>query len=323
MSKTIKVLAIDGGGIRGIIPAMILAEIENITQKPISSLFDLIAGTSTGGILGLGLAKPNDEGVAAYSARDMINLYEEEGPKIFSRNIVHRARSLGNIIDEKYPSSGIDQVLEKYFGETRLKDALTDVVVISYEIERRISWFFKSVKAKQNPQSADFSMKDVARSTSAAPTYFEANRIDVGTEAEYYAFIDGGVFANNPAMCAYVEAKNKYPDGDKIMVVSLGTGMRTDRIAFDKAKNWGLAKWVQPLLGVVFDGVDNTVDYQLNTLLAGSGDYFRFQTRLDEGSDEIDNVSPENMRDLKLLAERLIREKSTEIQNLCRRLISE
>ncbi len=323
MGRTIKVLAIDGGGIRGIIPAMILAEIEKTAQKPISQLFDLIAGTSTGGILGLALTKPNAEGAPAYSARDMINLYEQEGANIFSRDAFHRVTSIGNIVDEKYPSKGIDSVLEKYFGEARLKDSLTDVLVISYEIERRIAWFFKSMKAKLNPDSDDYKMADVARSTSAAPTYFEANRVNVKTEAEYYAFIDGGVFANNPAMCAYVEAKNKYPDGDKILLVSLGTGMRTEPISYDSAKNWGLAKWAQPLLGVVFDGVDNTVDYQLKTLLSGTSDYFRFQTRLDEGSDAIDNVDPKNLRDLKLLAERLIREEEFNLKTLCQRLILE
>jgi patatin-like phospholipase/acyl hydrolase len=322
MPKTVKVLSIDGGGIRGIIPAMILAQIEQITQKPISSLFDLVAGTSTGGILALGLVKPGNDNQPAYSAQNMLDMYENEGPKIFSRDILHRIASLGNITDEKYPSKGIEGVLEKYFGESRLKDVLTSTLITSYEIERRISWFFKSSKAKLDPNS-DFLLKEVARSTSAAPTYFEANRVDVPTEAQYYAFIDGGVYANNPAMCAYVEAKNKFPEADKIVVVSLGTGARSQRIPFDKAKDWGLAQWVQPLLGVVFDGVDNTVDYQLNTLLSAAGDYYRFQIRLDEGEDEMDNASAENMRELKLLGERLIREQDTNLHNLCNRLLSE
>ena len=321
MSKTVKVLSIDGGGIRGIIPAMILAQIEQITKKPVSSLFDLVAGTSTGGILALGLVKPGNDNQPAFSAQNMLDMYENEGPKIFSRDVFHRITSLGNITDEKYPSKGIESVLEKYFGESRLKDVLTSTLITSYEIERRISWFFKSSKAKLDPNS-DFLLKDVARSTSAAPTYFEANRVDVPTEAQYYAFIDGGVYANNPAMCAYVEAKNKFPDADKIVVVSLGTGMRSQRIPLDKAKDWGLAQWVQPLLGVVFDGVDNTVDYQLNTLLSAAGDYYRFQIRLNEGEDEMDNASAENMRELKLLGERLIREKDTDLQNLCNRLLS-
>ncbi len=316
-----RVLSIDGGGIRGIIPALILAEIEKKTSKPISQLFDLIAGTSTGGILALGLTKPGSEdGKPAYSAAQMIDLYDKEGGKIFSSSVFHKLNSLGNVRDEKYPSSGIEGVLDQYFGQSRLKDTLTDVLITSYEIERRIAWFFKSSKAKLDPEN-DFLIKDVARSTSAAPTYFEANRIDVSTEAQYYALIDGGVYANNPAMCAYVEAKNKFKDADEVMVVSLGTGARTQRIPYDKAKDWGLVQWVQPLLGVVFDGVDNTVDYQLKTLLSESNNYYRFQTRLDESNEQMDDVRPDNMRGLKLLAEKLIDDQASTLNELCNKLI--
>lgn len=83
MSKTIKILSIDGGGIRGIIPALILAEIEQRTGKPICQMFDLIAGTSTGGILALGLTRPDDTGQPAYRAEDLVRLYKTEGPVIF------------------------------------------------------------------------------------------------------------------------------------------------------------------------------------------------------------------------------------------------
>lgn len=319
--KTVRVLSIDGGGIRGIIPALILAEIEKLTGKPIYQLFDLIAGTSTGGILALGLTKPGSEnGKPAYTASQMINLYEKEGQKIFSSDVFHRINSLGNVRDEKYPSAGIEGVLDQYFGQSRLKDVLTDVLITSYEIERRLAWFFKSTKAKMDPES-DFLIKEVARSTSAAPTYFEVNRIDVPTEAQYYALIDGGVYANNPAMCAYVEAKNKFKDADEVLVVSLGTGARSQRIPYDKAKDWGLVQWVQPLLGIVFDGVDDTVDYQLNTLLSESNNYYRFQTRLDESNEQMDDVSPDNMRGLKLLAEKLIDEQAKNLDELCKRLI--
>ena len=94
---TFKILSIDGGGIRGIIPAVILGEIERITGKPISNLFDLIAGTSTGGILALGLAKPNLDGFPEYSAQDLVGLYESEGSRIFNRSILHRILSLESL----------------------------------------------------------------------------------------------------------------------------------------------------------------------------------------------------------------------------------
>jgi uncharacterized protein len=108
MSDLIRVLSIDGGGIRGIIPAMVLAEIEKRTKKPISELFGLIAGTSTGGILALGLTKPDDRGRPQYTAEELISLYEKEGATIFSRSPWHQLYSLWNLAEEKYSSDGIE-----------------------------------------------------------------------------------------------------------------------------------------------------------------------------------------------------------------------
>ncbi len=322
MSKRIKVLSIDGGGIRGIIPAMILAEIEKRTKKPISSLFDLIAGTSTGGILALGLTIPNDRGKPRYKAERLIELYEKEGSTIFSRSVWHRIRAIGMLVEEKYPSKGIESVLKKYFGNARLKDALTEVLVTGYEIERRIPWFFKSRHAKDRSKKGyDFPMTLVARSTSAAPTYFEPAQIKIGKSKDYYALVDGGVFANNPAMCAYVEAMSTHPQADDFLVVSLGTGEFTRPLFFDDVKGWGLTQWAQPILSVVFDGVSDTVDYQLKLLLQPNKQYYRFQTNLNVGNDDMDDASQTNIRILKLLAEDVIRDNGEILKNLCKQLV--
>lgn len=326
MSNLIKVLSIDGGGMRGIIPATILAEIEKRTQKRISELFDLIAGTSTGGILALTLTKPDPHGKPGkpqYTAQELIELYEKEGERIFSRSVWHRIHAVGNMAEEKYPSDGIETVLDKYFGDARLKDALKAVLITSYEIERRFPFFFKSEKAKKDP-AYDFPMKQAARATSAAPTYFEPIKIVTQNSSDYYALIDGGVFANNPAMCAYVEAISTNQNAENFLVVSLGTGELTRRLPYEDAKGWGLVRWAQPLLNVIFDGVSDTVDYQLKQLLPpknGTQRYYRFQTRLDEGNDDMDDASRTNLRVLKLLAEAIIRANTHVLDILCDQLL--
>jgi uncharacterized protein len=324
MSRKIKVLSIDGGGIRGIIPALVLAHIEELTGRPISESFDLIAGTSTGGILSLGLTKPDANGKPQYRARDLIKFYEEDGQRVFTRSFWRRVYTIENLLEERYTPYGIESVLDKYFGEARLKDAITEVLITSYEIERRISFFFKSSNARIGP-SHDFSMSDVARATSAAPTYFEPAKLLKSDGSDYYALVDGGIFANNPAMCAYVEAKSMFPDAEEILVVSLGTGEQVKRLPYDDAKRWGLAQWARPMLGVVFDGVSDTVDYQLKKLLPptskGLMRYHRFQTRLDLGGDEMDDTSPQNLRFLRLLAEDMILQRSFEFELLAKQLL--
>jgi patatin-like phospholipase/acyl hydrolase len=324
MANIVRILSIDGGGIRGIIPALILAEIEKRTHKPIATLFNLIAGTSTGGILALGLTKPNTQGKPQYSADALIALYETEGRKIFSRSVWHRIRAVGNLVEERYPADGIEEVLDRYFEETTLADTLTEVLITSYEIERRIPFFFKSRKAKTK-KGYNFLMKQVARATSAAPTYFEPFKLETNDSSDYYTLIDGGVFANNPAMCGFVEAKALYPEADNFLVVSLGTGELTRRLPYHEVKGWGLARWAQPILSVVFDGVSDTVDYQLRELLPPAKDgtrrYYRFQTRLDEGNDDMDDASRTNIHILKLLAEDIIRNNSYSLETLCQQLV--
>lgn len=314
-----KILSIDGGGIRGIIPAILLDEIEKRTNKPVSKLFDLIAGTSTGGILALGLVKPNKEGKPEYSARQLADLYEKEGKLIFRNDIWHSIIALNGLADEKFTATGLEEVLQKYFGSYRLSDALTDVILTSYEIEKRTAYIIKSSEAKKiNSQGINFYMKDAARATSAAPTYFEPVKIEV--DGYKYAFIDGGVYANNPAMCGYVEAKTMFKNEMDFLVVSLGTGEYTNPIWYMDAKGWGLVRWAQPILNVVFDGVSDVVSYQLRQILP-AGNYYRFQTKLDPHTDKLGNVSKENLNTLKKFALDIIKENDATINSLCSMLV--
>src|SRR5262245_10113169 len=114
MAEFLKVLSIDGGGIRGIIPATVLAEIETRTQARIAELFDLVAGTSTGGILALGVAKPSkdDPKQPQFAASELAALYEKEGKRIFQRSPWRRVASIESLLDEKYDAKGVEGVLK-------------------------------------------------------------------------------------------------------------------------------------------------------------------------------------------------------------------
>lgn len=324
MGKVIKVLSIDGGGIRGIIPAMLLNEIERLTQKPIAEIFDMIAGTSTGGILALALSMPGDDGRPKYSAKQLIGLYEIEGKTIFSNpsSLWQRIPAIRNLTEEKYNEAGIESVLDKYFGEAMLRDALTDVIATSYEIERRIPFFFRSSRARQLDEY-NFPMKLVARATSAAPTFFKPLKLQTQGLQEYYVLVDGSVFANNPAMCAFVEAKNAFPDAEDFMMVSLGTGDVSYIQTYQESKGWGVIQWAEPLLDIIVHGSDVMVDFQMSKLHTprnGFKRYFRFQTKLNDRNKDIDDTSRMNIRMLKLGAESIIREKQDDLNLLCAQL---
>jgi patatin-like phospholipase/acyl hydrolase len=312
------ILSIDGGGIRGIIPARVLQYVEEVTQARVADLFDFVAGTSTGGILALGLTVPGSAaGTSKFSAADLVQLYEKNGHVIFSRSFWHALETIDHLAGPKFSPDGIESVMREYFGTSRLAEARSSLLVTAYDIERRSPFFFKSYVK----QPLDAPMWEIARATSAAPTYFPPARFDI--RGDSYALIDGGVIANNPAMCLYVDATLYGAPFDDVLVVSLGTGNLDRRIPADKAAGWGLAAWALPLLDILFDGGADTVDYQLRELLprvGGTLRYARLQTDLPDANQELDDATPSSIAALKDVADRLVTGSKDLLDEVCGRL---
>jgi patatin-like phospholipase/acyl hydrolase len=338
MSFKRRVLSIDGGGIRGIIPAIVLDYIEQKTKKNIAQMFDLIAGTSTGGILALGLTKPDgNSNQPQYSASDLVAMYREYGKEIFRERLPGK---LDELIQAKYSQEGRNRVLKQYLGDTPIVRALTEVFIASYEIEKRIPVFFTSNPLAEGKAERLYhkicngiDMTEAAMATSAAPTFFppyklEQNHLMGGTN--YYALVDGGVFANNPTSLAMMEAMLSYrrSQGEElhrheILVVSLGTGSLTRNYEYEQAKTWGKLKWIEPLINIIFDSQSEAVACQLNQLLIASGDrqqYYRFQDFLDRANDEMDDASEKNIEDLIDHANQLVEKNKNELDKLCQQL---
>ena len=302
-----RVLAIDGGGIRGLIPALVLTELERRAGRRVFEMFDLIAGTSTGGILACALSAPDP-----LPASELVSLYEDEGPNIFDRSLFQRIRSAEGLLDEKYEDTALDRALERFLGHKRLSETRPDLIVPAYDTALPGPYFFKTSKARATPDSDDFPLSVVARATSAAPTYFEP------VELDERALVDGGVFAVNPAMSAFAEVL-KEVDAREVVLLSLGTGQHTRKRSFDEIKDWGVARWARPILEVVFDGVSDAVDYQLDHVLS-SDRYWRLQTELTLASDDLDDASEGNLAKLRGHAEDMIREQSATLDAALARL---
>ena len=356
------ILSIDGGGIRGIIPAMILAEIERRTGHRIAEMFDMIAGTSTGGVLALGLTVPQNKDASKpkYKATQLVSFYEEDGKEVFHSSW-QDAVTLRGLINEKYSSDRLEKVLRKYLGdEVKLSHALTELLITSYEIEACRPFFFTRRKARTKTTSRlNPRMWEVARSTSAAPTYFAPFQINRSRPSHLppLTFIDAGIFVNNPTLCAYAEAVNMHcrrgdvPSSDAqagaskqsdrpvevrseqatgthdcdYVVVSLGTGELNVPIRYEDAKRWGTLHWARPLIDIAYDGSSDTVDGQMRQLMQVVKRpylYYRFQASLSEANNALDDTSAWNLQDLKRRAESIFDdpEKLEKLENLCQLL---
>ncbi len=307
-----RVLSIDGGGIRGLIPALVLAEIEDRTNRRVCELFDLIAGTSTGGILACALTRPSDDGTPMYTARELTELYVTEGPRIFDRSLLRTLETAAGIFDERYESTGLVRALDRYLGDAQLSETLIDVFVTAYDIERRRAFFFRT------GSEWDYRLADVALATSAAPTYFEPALVsDVG-DAEAFALVDGGVYASNPSLCAYVDLIRAGTAPELTVLCSLGTGEQIHPFEYEKARGWGLLEWAHPVIDVMLSSQAETVGFGMERLLGER--YVRLTRKLTIARDAMDDASPSNLANLSEEATRLIADESDRIDALCAKL---
>ena len=298
------ILSVDGGGIRGIIPAIILAEIEKRTRKRVAEIFDLMAGTSTGGIVIAGLCKKDKP---QYSANDLVEFYREYGPYIFKSSFFRRS-ILSWFNCAQYSHKNIESILEKYFGDDTLQNTLNNVLLTSYDIQNNCPFFFKSWKEDRN----FIKLRDVLRAATAAPTYFAPKYLKINQKE--MVLVDGGVFANNPAACAYASGKRLFPNDD-IIILSIGTG-RTDRsIRYSNSRKFGKIGWIKPLLNVMFASNLDAVNYQLNQVIADK--YIRIQSQLKIASPDMDNITSKNIKSLQQEAKAMIEDNQKVIEKFC------
>ncbi|WP_353282509.1 patatin-like phospholipase family protein [Wolbachia endosymbiont (group A) of Myopa testacea] len=295
------ILSVEGGGIRGIIPAIVLAEIEYRTKKPISQMFDLMVGTSTGGIIVAGLCNKQ------YSALDLVDLYQKDGPHIFKSSFFRR--SIFSWLNcAQYSCKNIECVLNRYFGDSTLADATNNLMLTSYDIKNNYPFFFKSWREDRN----FIKLKDALRSTTAAPTYFAPKYLKINHKE--MVLVDGGVFANNPAACAYASGKRLFPNDD-ILLLSIGTG-RTDRsIEYANSKRFGKISWIKPLLNVMFASGLDCVNYQMNQVIGNR--YVRIQSQLKLASADMDNITSKNIKSLQQEANAMIEDNQKVIEKFC------
>jgi patatin-like phospholipase/acyl hydrolase len=312
--KKIRILSLDGGGIRGILPGVILNQLEQKIQKKtgdperrLSDMFDFMAGTSTGGILTLAYLTPNKENRPKLTAQEAVNIYLERGDEIFDVSFWQKIKSGDGLTDEKYDASELEDALRDTFGELQLSNLLKPCIISSYDIRNAKPHFFKQHKSRD--KIYNFKLKDVARATSAAPTYFETARIknEAGTP---YPLIDGGVFVNNPSLVAYSEVRSmKFeaiphaPSAKDMMIVSIGTGSVSKSYAYKKAKNWGVVGWIKPIIEIMMSGNSQTVDYHLKQIFGtldakDQKDYHRLEPKIITADIEMDNASLENLKNL-------------------------
>jgi len=304
----VHLLTLDGGGIRGIIPASILAHLETRLQVAsknpdlrIADCFDLIAGTSTGGILTCLYLTPDkaEPSRPKYSASQIRDFYREFGPALFHKNFGYKVVSGLGLFKSRYPEDALYSFSKKFMGDTYSSAVMKDFLVTSYDLSMRKALFFTKYNIWKYGEAADYKLVDIARATSAAPTYFSPARIFARDKSSRH-LVDGGVFANNPSMCAYVEGVKLWPEKHirDYCMLSIGTGKVIRPYDWEKTHKFGFLQWLQPIIDILSSSVAETVDFQMQQLFGAGGvpeNYVRIEPPLLSADPRMDNASLKNI----------------------------
>lgn len=281
MSRRFKILSLDGGGIKGFFSAAVLAHLENDFNIKIVDYFDLIVGTSTGGIIALALGK-------GLSANEILNFYVKEGPEIFKKD---NFQGLKNLMTAAYSTDRYERILKKCLGDTLLGHSKIRLVVPSYNLDTGEVYLFKTAHHERFRRDYKEYMWKIARATSAAPTYFEVSK-----SIDSSRLIDGGVWANNPSMVAVVEAITILGKTvDNLYLFNLGAtqDLSNRPQVLDKGGLWA---WKNDIVEVVFEAQSAGIASQMDLLLGNN--YLRLCPKVPQDIFKLDSIDETKLRGL-------------------------
>jgi patatin-like phospholipase/acyl hydrolase len=323
----VKILSIDGGGVRGLIPCIFLdhlrKELDDFGNKTsYYDLFDVISGTSTGSLISLTLIRPPEDYNDHERLNLLLDLYENKTKEIFPEAKCEICRTIKHFLRPKYNGKALRKLLRQNFGDFTLEDSLSNLIIPTYDMISMRPYLFKH-RTDIKDYYHNFLLRDVGLSSSAAPTYLPAANVKSITSDRSFCFVDGGLFCNNPSLCAYTYAKKLYPQAKKFIIVSLGTGEYERTYQCEKVKKWGILGWMNPVNGVplltaYMDSQMESDNYIIDSL--DDVTEYRFEISLNGTSSELDNSSETNIAFLKEKATELILLNKQQINQLVKLL---
>jgi patatin-like phospholipase/acyl hydrolase len=271
----VQCLAIDGGGVRGVLPAVILARLEHNLGAPLRRHFDLVAGTSTGALVAAAVA-------AEVPMVDLVAHWPELAREVFGeRSMIELVRVLfrDGPSHPFYDADALASAIERIVPARELGKLAGAAMFVAYDVQRARPWVAKS----WHPDHRELALTDVLLASCAAPGYFPG-RVVAGRP-----LIDGGFAANNPALCALAEAVRVHGSFDRVRVLSLGTGAAPSPIAADDIVEWGLLEWAPRAISELLEGQVAAADYQAAQLLGSR--YLRLQPEIPRHLRAMDRAS--------------------------------
>jgi patatin-like phospholipase/acyl hydrolase len=282
-------VSIDGGGIKGVVPAYIFTYLEERLGSALPIAY--VGGTSTGSILGAGLA-------TGIPAEKLLSFYLQDGPRIFGTpSWKYKLKTLNGLKGAKYDTQIFQDILLEKLGPGLLKDVKIPFLCTAFNMSKGLPELFTSTT------TPNVRLVDVVAASSAAPTYFAPKIINGDS------YIDGGMYANNPSLAVFTKAKEMYGVLAKdLTLLSVGTGSRLE--SYSNMDGWVKYQWIQPLLDIMMASDNAYTDSMINSLYGSvekDDNYFRLNQPLPaKMSSAMDDASAENLQNLVEFAEYIV-----------------
>lgn len=267
-SKEYFILSIDGGGTRGVIPAALLKNLEEDINGRCAEVFDCISGTSTGSLIAAGLTIPDPRRphYPKYKAKDLLEMYIEDIPNIFSNSFFYSLKTLWGWWGPKYQKDILENYVKEKLFDFKMKDSLTDLIITSFDLIREKGFYFENFKNVTSPLNNHYSMTEAVLASTAAPSYFSPEILK--NSREKYALVDGGLFADDPSALTLRECiKYQNLKDTQIYILALGCGKTNpEKINIKKIEEWGLIEYLPEIVESLFDSLQITTNEELECL---------------------------------------------------------
>jgi patatin-like phospholipase/acyl hydrolase len=311
------ILSLDGGGIRAIAEVKFLSLLEEKTGKHTSQLFDIISGTSAGGIIAAALTtpknpeEPREKWIPKYTASELVTILETNASKMFKKDW----QSLGGLLGPRYKTSSLQRVMNHLFGETTFNKSLTHTMITAYDLNTQDVMFFRSWEGEI------FLTKGIAVATGSAPSYFSPHSISAvkrSTPCNSYKLIDGGMIANSCVECTLIEARKIFPYVKRQEIVSLGTGKYKLPLDYSDLRTAGILTWARKAPFIALSSQPKLTDYVMKQNWGAC--YSRWNPIIAQERSALDDIRAKQLNYLKEKVQEMVTERQAEFDNLAARL---
>jgi|GEM_PF-2864607 len=320
--KYVRVLAVDGGGMRGLLALKCLEYLEKRSGRPVCELFDVMVGTSSGAFVVAALAVPLDHDTPRFTAAELIKEFPGLWAKTLKTSLIHPLLSLEGRTAPKYFTRTRQKVFQEFFGDTQVGAALTTIILPAYSTKDQVPFLFASDMGKSTSfsgasgraitEAGDFFLADAVTAATCDPAVSAPSKITNSARDQTETLVGAGAYANNPSLLALSEALLRYP-GKQCVLISLGAGV-SPTVPEDAASGWRKSGDAEEIMRIAAEASQFTNAQISSSLLRfGSGPvaaYIRLDIPLPANALPADDGSEQNAKDLAALAEKLTSQKS-------------